>query len=75
MILYNLENSIRDTKAVLLYIVLSQQCCEVYFISHSSEPVMSVDCQILLKSPPLNILVRSTPGADALHGWKAQSTL
>jgi len=30
--IYNSENSIRDIKAILSSIVLSQQCCEVYFI-------------------------------------------
>jgi len=30
-------------------------------LSYSSEPVMRLDCQILLKSPPLNLLVGSVP--------------
>jgi len=48
-------------KAILPCIVLSQQCSEAYFIYHSysSEPIMRLDCQILLKSPPLNLLAGS----------------
>ena len=41
-------------------IVLSQQCCEALF--YSSEPVMRLDCQILLKSPLLNSLAGSALG-------------
>jgi len=40
-------------KAIFPSIVLSQRCCEVYFsFFYSSEPVMRLDCQILLKLPP-----------------------
>jgi len=41
-------------KAISLSIVLSQQFCEAYFVSlsNSSEVVMRLDYQILLKSPP-----------------------
>ena len=38
-------------KAILSSIVLSQQCCKVYYI-YSSEPIMRLDYQILLKSLP-----------------------
>jgi len=34
---YNSENSIRDLKTILSSIVLSQQCCEVHFISLTVE--------------------------------------
>jgi len=33
MILFNSENSIRNTKAILSFTDLPQKCCEVYFIS------------------------------------------
>jgi len=39
MILYNLENSIRDVEPFLPFTVLLQQSCEVYLISYGSEPV------------------------------------
>ena len=40
-------------QAILPSIVLSQKYCEVYLsLSYSSELVMRLDCQILLKSPP-----------------------
>jgi len=40
-------------KAILLSVVLSQQCCEIYFISHTVMGAdMRLDYQILLKSPP-----------------------
>ena len=33
IILYNPENNIRDMRQILPSIVMSQQCCEVHFIS------------------------------------------
>jgi len=40
-------------KAILPSIVLSQQCCEVYFTSLAVlNPWLKLDCQILLKLPP-----------------------
>jgi len=32
MILYNSESTIRDIKSIWTPIVLSQQCCEIYFM-------------------------------------------
>jgi len=54
-------------KAILQSIVLSQQCCDVYFIFLvvvTSEPVMRPDCQILLKYPHLTFLPGSAPTLD-----------
>jgi len=49
-------------KAIFLSVVLSQQYCEVYFdLSYSSDPVMTLVYQTLLKSPPLTLLVGSAP--------------
>ena len=49
-------------KAIFPSIVLSQQCCEVYFICLTvSDLVLRLDCQVLLKSPPLNLLGGSAP--------------
>ena len=50
-------------KAILLSSVSSQKCCEVYFISCSSEPLMIHDYQILQISPlPLTFTV-------CIHPW------
>ena len=47
-------------EAILPSIVLSQQCCEVCFISLTEvNPRMRLDYQILLKSLPLNLLAGS----------------
>jgi len=52
MILYNSEKS-TGYNAILSSTVLSQQCCEVYFIClNSNEVVMTIGYQIMLKSPP-----------------------
>jgi len=52
-------------KAISSSIVLSQQCCELWsllHLSYSSEAVMRLDYQVLLKSPPpLKLLARSAP--------------
>jgi len=51
---------------ILLPIVLSQQFCEVYFISLTiANPRMRLHDEILLKSHPLNLLAGSSTGPDA----------
>ena len=49
--------------AILSSVVLSQQCCKVYFIllTYSREAVMRLDYQILLKSSLLTLLAGSAP--------------
>jgi len=49
-------------KAILSSTVSLQQCCEVYYISCSSELLMRLDYQILLKSIPSILLAGSAPG-------------
>jgi len=50
-------------KAILPSIVLSEQCCGVYFISLKAvNPQMRLDYQISLQSPPLNLLAGLAPG-------------
>ena len=50
-------------KAILPSTALSQHCCEVYFISLTvGEHIMRLECQRLLKSPPLKLLVGSLSG-------------
>jgi len=39
-------------KAILPSIVLSQQCCEVYFTSYISEVIVKLDYRIFVKSHP-----------------------
>jgi len=52
IILYNSENGISDIRSI----VLSQQCCEVYFISRIVvNPQRDQTTQILLKSAPPNL--------------------
>jgi len=64
-------------KTILSTIVLSQQCCEVYFISlNSSGADTRLDYQILLKSPPpLTLLGGSTPGSaqDPRIWWQVRN--
>jgi len=43
------------------YFVLSKQCWEVLHPSYSNEPVLRLDHQLLLKSPPLTLLAGSAP--------------
>jgi len=53
MIFCNSENSIRDTRPLWSSIVLSQQCCEIYFIPCSRKPLgQRLDYPVVLKSPP-----------------------
>jgi len=56
-------------RAIPSSIVLSQQCCEVYFIclSYNREVVMSLDYQLLLIFPPLTLLAGSVPGCTMCH--------
>jgi len=72
MIFYNSENNIRDRRpfcrpmfchsSVVKYIILYPSC--------SSEAVMRLDYQILLKPPPLTLLARSAPD---LHSFLTYS--
>jgi len=58
MIFYNSENSIRDITLFdrPLFCDSSVVKYSLLHLFYSSEPVMRLDCQILLKSPPLNLL-------------------
>jgi len=55
MILYNSENSIRDTRPFCRPLVCLSSIVKysLLHLSYSSEPVMRRDCQILLKLLPL----------------------
>ena len=57
-------------KAILPSIVLSQQCCEICFISLTVvKPRMRLDYHILLKSHLLNLLTGSDPGSRPHNKW------
>jgi len=73
MILYSSENNIRDVR---LFVVPCINCFvtavlqSILHLSCSSEAVVRLDCQILLKSPPLNFLAGCAPGMM----WPQQTT-
>jgi len=66
VILHNLENSIRDKRPfcrlLFCYSIVKQH---ILHLSYSSEPVMRLDYQILLKSPPPTLLAGSAPGRSS----------
>jgi len=39
----------------------------MFHLSYSSEAVVRLDCQILLKSPPLTLLAGSVPGGTGIQ--------
>jgi len=64
-------------KVILPSIILSQQCCEVYFVSYSSELVMrlqNITEKILLKSHPIDLLAGSAPVSSPFWKWILHST-
>ena len=65
--LYNSEEHSR-CKAFLSSIVLSQQCCKLYFIPLSSEAFVILDHQIILKSTLLTIDLTLWTWASELWG-------
>jgi len=52
MILYNLENSIRDLNHFSVHCFVTEVLFSNLHLSCSSETVMNLDYQILLKTPP-----------------------
>jgi len=52
MILYNSENSIRDKKPFDVHCFVTAGLWSILHVSWSSELVMRLDCQTLLKPPP-----------------------
>jgi len=68
--LYNSENKHLRYKAILSSILLSLQCCEVYFFKAGD---MRLDYQILLKSPFITLLAGSAPAFRfRFHGNKSR---
>jgi len=63
MILYNSENSIRDIRQFCRPMFCHNNVVKYRLLrlSFSSERVMRLDYQILLKSPTLKLLAGSTP--------------
>ena len=66
MILYNSENSIRDIRPFCSQLLCHSSLWDLLHLSYSREPVMTLDYQILLKSPPLTLL------AGSYRGWQKQ---
>jgi len=56
-VLYNSQNTIRNLKAILSSIVLSQQCFEVYLISLTAEkPLWDFNTKYYWNRPPLGVM-------------------
>jgi len=70
MILYNSENSNRDIRPFCrpLFCHSSVVKSTSSLLLYSSERIMSLDCQILLQSPPLKLLAGSAPDFRILTG-------
>jgi len=62
MILYNSENNIRDVKPFCRPLFCHSNVWSILHLSYSSEAVVRLDHQRLLKSPPLATLAGSAPG-------------
>jgi len=59
----NLEKSVRDIRPFWRPLFCHSSVVKywLFHLFYSSEPVMRLDCQISLKSPPLNLLAGSAP--------------
>jgi len=74
MILYNSENSIRDVRPFCSPLFCHSRAVKcILNLSYIRVPVARFDCQILLKSPPLNLLAGSAPGKVYLSAERSRS--
>jgi len=67
-VLYNPENNIRDIRSFCRPLLCHSSVVKytVLHLSYSSEHVVSLDYQILLKSPPLTLLAGSAPESKVI---------
>ena len=72
MILYNSENSIRDVRPVCRPFFVTAVLWGILHLPYSSKRILSLDCRILLNSPPHKITGWIRPWSElfALKLWK-----
>ena len=70
MILYNSENSIHEQGHFAVHCFVTALLWSLLHLSYSSEPVIRLDYQILLKSFPLNLLAGSAPTQERRRSYK-----
>jgi len=65
-IIYNSENNIRDIRSFFRPIFCHSSVVKYASTLLQNKPVMRLDCQIVLKSPPLRLLAVSAPGLELI---------
>jgi len=74
IILYNSGNNVRDIRPFFRRFFVTEVLWSIPHHSCHSEAVMKLDCQILLKSPPLSSLAVIRPCYKLLQSHKPQNT-
>jgi len=65
-IIHNSENNSRDIRSFCRPVFCHSSVVKYTSTLLQNKPVMRLDCQILLKSPPLHLLAVSAPGLELI---------